>query len=77
MKIKIKTFGVLSDIVTTGVVEVSQPVNLENVLAELNQAYPALSTLSFLVFVNGKSQPSLFRLNDQDEVALIPPFAGG
>lgn len=77
MKITIRTFGVLSGILKSGTYDFKQPARLENVLKDLKRNYPALESLAFLVFVNGKSQPSNIRLNNQDEVALIPPFAGG
>ena len=77
MKIKIRTFGILTDIVDTNTVETTQTLSIENLVTNLKNQYPELESMAFLIFVNRESQSLQTALTDRDEVALIPPFAGG
>ena len=67
----------LSEIIKSGTFDFQHPAPLENIMTDLKKNYPALESLAYLVFVNGKLRPSNFKINNQDELALIPPFAGG
>jgi molybdopterin converting factor small subunit len=77
MKIKIRAFGPLSDIIGNETMEVTPPVRLEKLEASLKSRSPELAANVFMVFVNGILQPPSTLIKDQDEVAFIPPFAGG
>ena len=39
--------------------------------------YPALSKMNFKIAINRELTESNLNLNDGDQVALLPPFAGG
>lgn len=77
MQIKIMVFGPLQDI--TG----WQEQTLENILdseilvEELENNFPELKNMEFRIALNRNliEQKTLFQ--DQDEVALLPPFSGG
>ncbi len=43
----------------------------------LQSVYPKLSSKQYKIAVNQEVVGNDFRLNDGDEVALLPPFAGG
>jgi len=77
MKIVIRTFGILSDIIEINTVEITRTTSIENLVLNLKNQYPELKSMAFLIFVNGKSRSLQTILKDRDEVAFIPPFAGG
>lgn len=80
MKIKILTFGIARDITGSEFVEVELPegtcvADLQN---EMKTRYPAFKRLSSLmVAVNTAYATDQTILNENDEVALIPPVSGG
>lgn len=79
MSITIKYFGAIAE--ATGITE--EKIALEDVegskellKASLLGKYQAIGDLSFQIAVN-QSLDSTDELKDGDEVALLPPFAGG
>ena len=69
-------FGVLTEV--TG--RTSEECSAENgaaLLSDLNKKYLLLKDYSFALTVNQKVVKENVSLNDGDEVALLPPFAGG
>lgn len=80
MKIRILTFGIAQDI--TGAAQVELVVPETHSVADLRQAlykqYPALQRLSsLLIAVNAQYSADETLLQENDEVALIPPVSGG
>lgn len=47
---------------------------LENLLLE---SYPVLNNFTYQIAVNQSLQPKITVLNENAEVAILPPFAGG
>lgn len=41
------------------------------------QQYPALNNKSFKIAINQQMATGYTRVNENDEIALLPPFAGG
>ena len=80
MKLKLLLFGITRDIVGESllVVEVPAPVTASQLLEDMQQRYPALGDLrSLLLAVNNEYGQSEQLLDENDEIALIPPVSGG
>jgi molybdopterin synthase sulfur carrier subunit len=74
---KILLFGALTDITGKSVIEM-EPVNdLETLRRNLFAKFPMLRNYNFLVAVNKEKIGNNIILNPDDEIALLPPFAGG
>lgn len=75
----LKYFGLIAEL--TGVVEerfssdkIASVYQLKKTLLE---KYPSLSTVHFVLAVNQKIATDEVVINAHDELALLPPFAGG
>jgi molybdopterin converting factor subunit 1 len=80
IKYKISLFGITRDIVggTHTSIEFAQQANVESLLAKLRKDFPRLNDIrSLLVAVNAEYAEGNFPINEQDEIALIPPVSGG
>ncbi|UOQ66373.1 MoaD/ThiS family protein [Hymenobacter volaticus] len=80
MNLKIALFGIAKEIVGQSVLEVNAPDDqpVQQLLEQLRAQYPALGQLSSLaVAVNNEYATDTQRLHERDEIALIPPVAGG
>lgn len=79
MKINIKYFGMIGEI--TGkeneVLELSNGANATKVLEQLRAKYSKLSVIPCNLAVNKAISTGNQPLKDNDEIALLPPFAGG
>ena len=78
--VSILLFGITRDL--TGQSAVTWPLGeatrVGDMLAGLHQQFPALAGIrSLLVAVNGEYAESDQLLNQNDEIALIPPVSGG
>ena len=80
MSLTIALFGITRDIVGASTIELPAPApaTVGALLAELRQRYPALGALrSCAVAVNNEYATNDQALHTVDEIALIPPVAGG
>ena len=78
MKVKVLFWGVLTDIAQTKEIEVQDITALKALKQQLLQKYPKLEAYSHHFAVNHEiiHEDDLV-LEDGDEVALLPPYAGG
>jgi molybdopterin synthase sulfur carrier subunit len=74
--ISILYFGQIKSITSLAKEEWSTVSNLEELKTALVEKYPKLSTANFVFSVNQKISENV-DLQDNDEVALLPPFSGG
>ncbi len=78
MKLKVKYFGMIAEWANTGkellAVGGSTVDGLRTVLAK---KIPQLRSVSYQIAVNQKIATGETTLNENDEVAILPPFAGG
>jgi sulfur-carrier protein len=77
MSIKIKFFGPLIDVVGSSEMEVYSMADTETVRSKMLNDFPKLKNYQFMIAVNKKKEKENVPLKPGDEVALLPPFAGG
>jgi sulfur-carrier protein len=80
MTINLKYFGLIADITKTSE-EVFTLTELllttEDLVNNLHQKYSNLQETPFVIAVNKTIVTSALKLNNNDTIALLPPFAGG
>ena len=76
MSLKVIMFGKLVDIAgnSVSVDEVKDTNSLVNIL---NKTYPALANTKYVIAVNKKVINQNTMLDNNSEIALLPPFSGG
>jgi len=80
MKISLLSFGIAKDIIGQRFIdlELADGISVAQLRATLVQRYPRLSELaSVKLAVNSEYAAEDSLLNNNDEVALIPPVSGG
>jgi molybdopterin synthase sulfur carrier subunit len=80
MSLKVTLYGITRDIVGTSVIELLEPAprTVGELLQEMRRQYPGLAELrSCAVAVNNEYAPDEQELHTVDDIALIPPVAGG
>lgn len=80
MNIKVLLFGVTRDIVGSSTLEMVLPEDqsVGALMLSIRTQYPAFNDLnSLLVAVNSEYADESQILNQNDEIALIPPVSGG
>jgi len=77
MKIKILFFGILTDAVETDSMEMENIYSISELKLKLFAKFPKLATHNFQISVNKKIEKGDFLFQHKDEIALLPPFAGG
>ncbi len=74
---KIRVFGVLTQVMPDQDWPLQQPQTVEAFLRHLREKHPRLKEYTFRVAVNQKLAAGDDMLRPGDELALLPPFAGG
>ena len=73
----IKIFGQLNDIIGGNVIEVENIADTDELVEQLQRKYPSLVNSKYRVAVNRKIIELNTALQQDAEVALLPPFSGG
>lgn len=74
---KILVFGMLVEDVGDAQIEFDLLPDLDALKSALISKYPALKTRQFIIAVNKQKATENVVLKPTDEIAIIPPFAGG
>lgn len=74
---KVLFFGVLADICGVKELIVNQATDIDTLQNDLFTKYPLLKNYNFQLVLNAQKVTSNMTLNLNDEVAFLPPFAGG
>lgn len=77
MNIQLMLFGSLSAIVGKSQLSVNDCIDTQSLKENLISEYPKLRDFVFLISVNKKLVKNNHILEQGDEVAFLPPFAGG
>jgi len=77
MKVRVLLFGSLSESYGESSFELENVRNITDILNILKKTNPSIEKMKFAVAVNQRVVNRAHKLNNGDEVALLPPFAGG
>ncbi len=77
MNIKVLYFGVIADITGKQEDSFSEFASVKNLLNFLENRFPDLKRSKYQISVNQEIKKEEFIFNNNDEVALLPPFSGG
>ncbi len=77
MAITVLFFGVLSEIAGTGTRIYNDIKSIEHLRIRVADDYPEMAHYSFRISVNNEITDNDRILADGDEIAFLPPFAGG
>ena len=77
MNIKVKLFGSLVDKTGKSELPVNGCTDTDSLKKIILNEYPQLKECVFLISVNKSLVKGNYKLESENEVALLPPFAGG
>jgi molybdopterin converting factor small subunit len=73
----VRIFGQLQDIVGSNSIEFEEAADTNALIGQLQSKYPALKHAKYKVAVNRNIIQSNMVLQQDAEIALLPPFSGG
>lgn len=77
MKVKVLFFGVLSTVTGTEIKFYHNVKSTEHLKQRVTDDFPEIFHYDFRISVNNEFIDKDLSLREEDEVAFIPPFAGG
>jgi sulfur-carrier protein len=77
MEIKVMFFGVLTDVTGCNIKYYNEVSSLGDLRIRIQDDFPEISHYNFMVSLNQHIITDDTPLNNGDEVAYLPPFAGG
>lgn len=78
MKLTINYFGMIAEAVGSSKAEFEfHGKRVSDLKCELENIFPDLLGMSYQIAVNQKLASAEIELSEQDEIAVLPPFAGG
>jgi sulfur-carrier protein len=77
MKVKVLFFGVLSEVTGNKTKYYSDVKSLEHLKKRIVDEFPDMIRYKFIISLNNEIMNSNNSLKNGDEVAFLPPFAGG
>lgn len=77
MQINVIIFGRLKDITGSGSFKIDGVADTNAMVAEMNSRFPALAEMQYAIAVGKELIVDNTRLQDNDTVALLPPYSGG
>ena len=77
MEIKVLFFGVLAEVTGTNCKHYREVKSIGDLKIRIQDEFPAVVHYNFRISLNNEIIDNDPVLNDGDEVALMPPFAGG
>jgi sulfur-carrier protein len=77
MKVKVLFFGVLAEVTGTGMKILEDVKTIEHLKQRIENDFPELVHYKFRLSLNDSFINRDALLSDGDEIAFIPPFAGG
>jgi molybdopterin converting factor small subunit len=77
MKVNVLFFGALVEVTKVSSMVLNDVNNSEDAIELLHKKFPMLCHYKFSMALNQNFLTDSENLNDGDELALLPPFAGG
>lgn len=77
MKVNVLFFGILSEVTGKATIEIEDIENLRALKSHLWKTFPGMKEMDFRFVVNKEIVDGKVEFKNNDEIALLPPFAGG
>ena len=77
MKLKILFFGILAEVAETDSINLEYEPDIEFLKNKIKEMYPQFENYNYRISVNRVLVDGNSSLKEGDEVAFLPPFAGG
>jgi len=77
MQVKVLFFGVLSDVTGTDCRHYAEVKSVSDLKIRIMDDFPEVQHYNYRISLNSEILNSDRNLNDGDEIAFLPPFAGG
>jgi len=77
MSVTIILFGQLTDIAGSETITVEQVGDTDSLTVAVNQLYPAMAGIKYMIAVNKKVVKENTAINASSNLVLLPPFSGG
>jgi sulfur-carrier protein len=77
MQVKVLFFGVLSEVAGTDLRHFSDVKSVGDLKLRILDEFPEIEHYNYRISLNNEIISADQVLNDNDEIALMPPFAGG
>lgn len=77
MEINVLTFGQVTDIIGESSLKIPDVKNTDELNQLLEKRYPGLKSIQYSIAVNKKMIQENTVLQNEDTVAILPPFSGG
>lgn len=77
MEIKVLFFGVLAEVTQTMYKHYRNVLSFSDLMHRIQDEFPEMVHYDYRIAVNSEMVNEDPELKDMDEVALLPPFAGG
>jgi molybdopterin converting factor small subunit len=77
MEVRVLFFGVLAEVASTSMKYYRNVRSTDELRIMIFDEFPEMAHYNFRISVNNSIVSSAAVLHDADEVALLPPFAGG
>lgn len=77
MEIRVLFFGVLAEVSGTSIKHYREVKSINDLKLRINDDFPEIAHYNFRISVNSRITDDDSLLESGDEVALLPPFAGG
>ena len=77
MKVKVLLFGIFNERADTSKIIVEDVKDKNELMQRIEREYPFFKKMNYLIAVNQEVIKDNIALRDGDEIALMPPFAGG
>lgn len=77
MTVTVLFFGVLTEVAGTGTKFYDNVKSIEHLKMRISDDYPEMIHYTYRISVNNELTSEDLTLSDGDEIAFLPPFAGG
>jgi molybdopterin converting factor small subunit len=77
MEVKVFFFGVLSEVTKINVKHYQNVKTINDLMLRIKDDFPEIEHYNYRISLNNELNNNDALLKDSDEIALLPPFAGG